>query len=465
MNLKKLKTLINKQKRIYDHTWCPVPWTSQHIRSNGDIAVCCHASASKTCGILKKENGKNYNVAKDNLSQARNSPTLKKIRLKMLKGEKPEECVRCHREESNNMRSRRLWETANYQPFFSFEKAFQNTDQKGYINPLKNPIVQYDLRFGNRCNLKCRMCGPINSDLWYSDFVEVWGEKSFKDSHDFVQLIQKKNGLYQTKNKDYDWMDSPHFWKQLKSNIQNTQVIYTVGGEPLLIDKHYELLRMLIEKGQSENVTIEYNSNLTILPNKALKLWKRFKKINIGVSLDGIGPINDYIRYPSRFKKIEKNLDTLDKSEGNFRIWIATTVQAYNIYHLTDFIYWKLKKHFQNVNSLQTNKPILNLQPLHDPDFLNVKILPKAYKNQVKEKFHNFLLSLEEITKEEGYSEKESLKIQQASKQLLDSYTSYMDSEDWSHLLPKFMKFTKSLDQIRNQNLKDVLPELYRSLS
>ena len=446
-------------------TLCPLPWISQSVRNNGDVRVCCHAKASKNQGMLKKENGEIYNVAKDNLSQARNSPTLKKIRRTMLKGEDPEECVRCQNEETNGIESRRVYETRNWKDFFSFQKAVQWTDEEGSIDPSKTPNVHYDIRFGNRCNLKCRMCGPTDSDLWYSDYVKVWGKKSFKDSHGFVQLIPKNKGLYQTKNKDYDWMDSSHFWRQIKSNFQNIQYIYTVGGEPLLIDKHYELLRMIIEKGQPENMTIEYNSNLTILPNKALKLWKRFKRINIGVSLDGLGSINDYIRYPSRFKKIEENLDTLDKSEGNFRIWIATTVQAYNIYHLTDLIYWKLKKHFQNVNPLQTNTPILNLHPLHNPDFLNVKILPKAYKNQVKEKFHNFLLSLEEITKEEGYSEKESLKIQQASKQLLDSYTSYMDSEDWSHLLPKFMKLTKSLDQIRNQHLKDVLPELYRSLS
>ena len=462
-----MKTLINKSKKkgFMTPTWCPVPWTSQYIRSNGDIAVCTPATSSKTRGILKKENGKNYNVAKDNLSDAVNSVTLRNIRLKMLKGEKPEECVRCHREESNNMRSRRLWETANYQPFFSFEKAFQNTDQKGYINPLKNPIVQYDLSLGNHCNLKCRMCWPPQSDSWYSDYVKVSrGGQVFKDSHGLVELIYKKNGLYQTKNKDYDWIDSPYFWKNMENHIQNVKHILFSGGEPLLIDKHYKLLLMIIEKGQPENMVIDYNSNLTVLPDKILHLWKRFKTVEIGVSIDGPELVNNYIRYPSRFKKIEHNLDTLDKSQGNFRIYISTTVQAYNIYHLTDLIYWKLKKHFQNINPLHTNKPILNLHPLHNPDFLNVKILPKAYKNQVKEKFHNFLLSLEEIAKEEGYSETESFRIQQASKQLLDSYVSYMDSEDWSHLIPKFIKFTESLDQIRNQQLKDVLPELYKSL-
>lgn len=446
-------------------TWCPLPWISQSVRNNGDVRVCCHAKGSKNQGMLKKDNGAIYNVAKDHLSDAINSPTLRKMRLKMLKGDRPEECIRCQKEESNGIESRRIYETANWEDFFSFEKAVQVTDEKGYVNPVKNPVVYYDLRFGNRCNLKCRMCGPTDSDSWYSDYVKAWGQEGFTDSHGFVKLIQKDNGLYQTKNKDYDWIDSSYFWKQIKDNAQHVKQIYTVGGEPLLIDKHYELLSMIIKNGQSKNVVIEYNSNLTFLPDRALELWKYFKRIHVGVSIDGPGIINDYIRYPSRFEKLEKNLDRLDKSSSNVKGWIATTVQAYNIFYLTDLIHWKLKKHFKNINSVEGHNPVLTLHPLHNPEFLNVKALPKTYKNQVKEKFDSFLLSLKDIVGEEGYSEKESIKIQLAAEKLLNSYADYMDSEDWSHLMPKFIKFTKSLDHLRKQKLKDVMPELYQSFS
>ena len=446
-------------------TWCPLPWISQSVRNNGDIRLCCQANASKSRGILKKNNGEIYNVAKDNLSDATNSPTLRAIRLKMLKGGKPSECVRCQKEESNGIASRRIYETANWKDFFSFEKAVEATDRKGYINLARNPIVHYDLRFGNRCNLKCRMCGPTESDSWYPDHVKVWGTKVFKDTHGLVELVQKNKGLYQTKNQDYNWIDSLHFWKQIKANAQHIKLIHTVGGEPFLIEKHYELLSMIIKHGLPQDVTIEYNTNLTFLPEKALKLWKYFKRVHIGVSIDGPGAINDYIRYPSRFEKIEQNLDRLDKSCGNFILWIATTVQAYNIFYLTDLIHWKLKKHFQNVNSLESREPILTLHSLHNPDFLNVKILPKAYKDQVREKFNNFLSSLDSITKKEGYSGKESFKIQRASEKLLKAYLNYMNSEDWSHLIPKFIKYTGSLDRMRKEQLKHIMPELYQSLS
>ena len=113
----------------------------------------------------------------------------------MLKGEHPEQCIRCQTEEANGIISRRTYETSNWKDSISFEKAAQMTSQEGYLDRSKNPIIHYDLRFGNRCNLKCRMCGPTDSDSWYSDTVKVWGANTFKDSHGQVELIKKREGF------------------------------------------------------------------------------------------------------------------------------------------------------------------------------------------------------------------------------------------------------------------------------
>ena len=446
-------------------TWCPLPWIFQAVRNNGDIRVCCQANPSKSKGLLKKNNGDTYNAASDNLEESRNSPTLKNIRLEMLKGEHPSACIRCQKEEASGILSRRMYENENWKKTFSIEKARQLTDKNGAINTAEIPLIYYDLRFGNRCNLKCRMCGPTDSDAWYSEYIKTWKTNMFQDSHGEVQLIKKSNGTYQTKNGDYDWIDSPGFWKQIKANAPNIKHIHTVGGEPLMIKKHYELLEAIINHGDPGNVTIEYNSNLTLLPAKALKLWKFFKSIKIGVSIDGYGSVNDYIRYPSRFKKIEKNLDQIDSSFNNITVWIATTVNAYNIFYLTNLIQWKLKKHFLKVNPESSDKPLLTTHPLHNPDYLNVKMLPKNYKIQIKEKFDHFLTSFPDWLKEEGFSKKQSEKLHFTAQKMLNGYVNYMNSEDWSHLVPKFWKYTHALDQIRKEKLQDVMPELHHSIS
>ena len=93
-----------------------------------------------------------------------------------------------------------------------------------------------------------------------------------------------------------------------------------MGGEPLLIHQHYDFLNELVERGRAPFVTLEYNTNLSIVPEKALKLWEHFKKVKLGVSLDGVGPINDYIRHPSKWSVMERNLLKIDKAPGNIDV-------------------------------------------------------------------------------------------------------------------------------------------------
>ncbi|MCZ0932321.1 MAG: twitch domain-containing radical SAM protein, partial [Oligoflexia bacterium] len=426
-------------------TFCPLPWIFQAVRNNGDVRLCAQSNASEGRGLLKKEDGSVYNAGRDNLESSRNSITLKQTRLDMLKGKNPSTCLRCEREDKAGVISRRQIEKELWKKVFSLDKARKLTKKDGAISPAEVPLIYYDLRLGNHCNLKCRMCGPADSDAWYSDHVKVWGGNSFKDSHGQVELLQKKNGVYYTKNQDYDWHSSPSFWRQIKANAGNIKQLHTVGGEPFLIEKHWELLQSIIDSGTADQAVIEYNTNLTVIPKKMRELWKRFKLIKIGVSIDGKGELNDYIRPPSRFENVEKNLDQLHQSCNNLLIWINTTVQVYNILRLTDLIQWRLKKYSLNINE----DNVINFHALHNPNFLNVKILPQSYKRKVEERLSQFLSSLKENLQD--YTQESSKKITFSLNKSLKSYICYMNSEDWSHLIPKFWRYTKKLDEFRSQ--------------
>lgn len=241
--------------------------------------------------------------------------------------------------------------------------------------------------------------------------------------------------------------------------------IHIVGGEPLLIDRHYDLLKTIIKTGRPDKTIIEYNTNLTFLPEKIYEIWKHFKKIQIGVSIDGTGALNNYIRHPSRFEKIEKNLEVIDKRFDNIQVWIAVTVSAYNIFHLPELIEWKLKKRFLKVNYEKTSpNPLITAHLLHTPPFLSIKTLPKSYKEKVKEKFEGFLRDFPGFLKEMGFSSEKSTRLNLSAHKLLSGYVNYMYSEDLSHFIPDFLKFTQDLDKIRGEKLSCVLPELWESL-
>ena len=422
--------------------FCPLPWIHQAIRNNGDIRVCCQANQGPDKGILRKDNGSIYNAAHDDLAESRNAQKMKDIRLCMLNNKWHPDCVRCEREEKSGIRSRFTYEEELWSDYFTAEDAKRLTNSDGSINLKEIPAVYYDLRFGNICNLKCRSCGPTDSSAWYADQVKLWGD-TYTDTPGEMKII-KVNGKYQLENEIYDWYKHQEFWDQFDKQIPNIMHVYMVGGEPLLINEQFDFLKRCINSGYSERIVVEYNSNIVNIPNQAWELWKHFKTIKMGVSIDGIGRVNDYIRYPSRWEVIEKNLRRLDEAEGNFNLWIAMTVQALNILNLPEIFEWKINQNFKRVNTAEW-QPLLTLHPLHSPHFLNVKVLPLYTKEKIRNYFASCKFS----------------KHQEEAKKLLDQYTKFMFQEDYSHLLDKFWLYNNKLDNIRNQKLKESIPELY----
>jgi len=327
-------------------TKCAMLWMSQSYRANGDIRVCCQAQHGPTGGILKDENGNVLNAKDANLQDIRNAPLAKEIRAAMLNGERHPECIRCHTEEDAGMLSRRqvenkLWIKGGWNQIreddkFTWEQLKNHTDEDGTIDTDKIGNAFFDVRFGNLCNLKCRMCGPTDSNQWYEDQVKLWGD-TYKDSHGIVKLIKNSKGKHVPQVNVYDWHESEHYWEQMEEQIPFIKKLYIVGGEPLMIDQHYNFLQKCVDRGCAKDIVVEYNSNITNIPERAWNIWKNFRQIGIGASIDAIGDLNRYIRYPSDFNTIWKNLQKLSAAEGNFRIWYATTISIYNVLHLQIF--------------------------------------------------------------------------------------------------------------------------------
>ena len=160
-------------------TFCPMPWNSVHLRSNGDIRLCCHANVlGPNKGIMHKEDGTAFNAGVDDIVDARNSDLVKDVRVSMLNGEWHPECTRCKTEEESDMHSRRIREKSLWRDV-TIDTARANTAEDGTIKPDNFPLEFFDIRYGNFCNLKCRMCGPTDSHSWYGDWVIACSERIF----------------------------------------------------------------------------------------------------------------------------------------------------------------------------------------------------------------------------------------------------------------------------------------------
>ena len=280
--------------------WCPLPWTHLSVNNDGTLRLCSHAQSSSKKFLL--------DLTVDDLdNDVLNCDLLKKVRQEMLSGEMPEQCIRCKNDGEN---SRRLREIEKHKDFFTKENAQNITTETGYV--VDSKFYTYDLRLGNECNIRCIMCFPGESSQWERDYKDIFG-------HEYNKPI----GSFWSKDQD-----------QIKLLVDNAKYVRKInfgGGEPFLIKRHKELLELLIEKCYSNNIELEYSTNLTVLPDYILKYWTHFKHVELCISIDGIGEINNAIRYPSKWETIEDNLKKLQTLPDNVSAFISSTLGILNI--------------------------------------------------------------------------------------------------------------------------------------
>ena len=445
-------------------TLCPIPWMSQSLRANGDIRVCCQAQHGPTGGILKDEAGNAYNAKTADLKKVRNSELSKEIRQFMMQGKWHPECIRCQTESEAGMNARIDYENDIWvsRGEFDWDDLLAKTDADGTIREDEINCSFYDVRFGNLCNLKCRMCGPTDSSQWYEDQVKLWGD-SYRDSHGKVKLVKNAKGKYEPETDLYNWHESDNYWVQMDNSIEEIRKLYIVGGEPLLIDRHYEFLQKCVDQGHAQNIIVEYNTNLTNIPQRAWDIWKHFKQVNIGASIDGVGDINYYMRYPSNFDKIYENLVKLSQAEGNFKVWIAATINVFNALHFPEFMEWIIKNKLPRIND-DNFKPIITPHPLHGPRFYNTRMFPQKVKDIVHQKYQDYKPILIDLIDKQNWEEDRKVASKKEVVRLLDQYSKYMYAKDFSDAVPQFWKATRRLDEIRQHSIEDYIPELYEIL-
>jgi hypothetical protein len=391
--------------------------------------------------VIRHPDGTSFNAGLDDMDLARNADMMKEMRKNMLSGVWSDECARCQREESSQLQSRRGYENEHWGDQYGIEWARSATDDDGVIDTIDIPVRYLDLRFGNLCNLACRMCGPTDSHTWYKDHVALHGP-TYRDTHGTVELEQNAKGRWTTT--DYDWHNSESFWEYLEGNLDNIEHVYMAGGEPLLIERHYEFLQKCIDTGAASHIRLEYNTNMTTIPNRAMVMWQQFKRVMIGASIDGYGDVLEYQRHPAKWSALERNLWRVDSLPDNIDAWFSLTVTNINVLHVPDFMRWKKLQGFKKINSSR-KKPYITHHVAHRPYHMNIQSLPDEFKAQVTEKYRLAKLEFADP----------------AADRVLDSISNFMNSaslynEHWS----SFVSITKKLDQLRGQNITDVVPEL-----
>jgi len=368
---------------------------------------------------MENSEGVKLNVKTHGIMEAVNSNISRGVRQDMLEGKAPKACRHCFDVEELGNDSPRLGFIKKYHLDIDPEKAKQITKDDGRIDQFPQYL---DLRLGNTCNLRCVMCDPWNSNQWYKEWREIYGDP----------LIDKS--VFRWSNEDSVG------WREILNHLSSVKEIYFTGGEPTVIPAHLDLIKKLVDEGYSSQISLIYNSNLAAkISDQMLDLWSKFKLVTIGCSLDAVGPALEYIRYPSRWEVILKNLERI-KGAG-CKIWLAPTVQALNAPYLLELFDWALDSYFTLDD--------ISLNILRRPAHLNLQVLPHSAKLELEEKYLSWLM----IHPEFGTK--------------LKPMIGYMMREPQNEipLRTQLVNYCLSIDRMRDLRVNQALPELVRLLN
>ncbi len=278
---------------------CYVPWTNLDISPQGEMSPCCKFKNSVYSNQV-------LNINSSTIDDYIDSPTLKEVKKDFTEGRWPKGCERCKVEEDNGIESKRI----QYQKLWSDDLA----EDKGFITA--------SVAFGNTCNLTCITCDPSASSKWYQEYKKLYG----------IEI--RPNHFYKE-----------GFVDNLLDNIPNLIHLDIPGGEPFLsgVPQQKELLRSLVDKGKSKNIGLHYMTNCTIYPDDEwFSLWNHFKRLEIQLSIDGLGSRFEYIRYPGKWEEVEQNLKKYIalRDQGKIVLNVSATVSAYSIPYLSELVEW-----------------------------------------------------------------------------------------------------------------------------
>ena len=390
-------------------SFCIVPWLNVEVTQEGHAKYCCLATE-----FVEKPDGTPYHLEHDALLDIWQSDYLADIRRRFLDGEKPEPCKRCWDEEACGFRSKRLHH--NEQTYARHLPVAEEARAK---------LVSLTLNLGNRCNLKCRSCHPHASSSWVEESAHI----------DSIVLGVEKSETYARRHAVHfrDWPSrSRLLWDGLEQHLGDMERLEIHGGEPFLIEEHFELLRLCVSTGNAGHITIQYNSNGTVFPEAAAELWPEFEAVGIQFSLDGVGERFEYLRHPARWSAVTRNIERF-RSLGCLDLSCNFVCSIYNLYYLAEFHEWCVRTGLR-----------YTLQPVNGHDWMSPKVLPASVKDAVRARVEAIDFTGMEASANEARAMVE-----------------IMDSEDWSaEHLDVFRERTGMHDDYRRQSFAETFGEL-----
>ncbi len=368
--------------------FCLMPFIHYHVTNAGYVKACCVSNI-------------NYgNCNTQSFNDIWNGESINKLRAKFKKGQSDSRCAVCLNIEKAGGKSIR-----------------QETHERFVLGEMSEDVglpVYFDIRSSNACNFTCRTCWHGASSSWFPE-----AKKLNRHCND-IALIQNISNF-------------KNFISQMGEALLQAEEIYFAGGEPLMSEEHYLLLKFLINQKHTK-LRLRYNTNFSLLEYKGQNIvdyWEYFDNIEILASVDAHEKLGEYIRKGFSWSQFVKNRDIV-RDFPNIKFKIAPTISLFSMANIPN-----LYKTCLNLNIIDKEGIYINI--LERPHYYNIKAFPFAIKSKIIKSFNQF------------YTWANLNDIPQSVLNQFQECVNYMKAEDLSKHWNKFISESSLLNDIRNE--------------
>lgn len=333
--------------------FCVLPWISLEASPIGSVRPCCLADDE-----LVDDTGEKFSLLTADFADIQNSASMRKLREEFLAGKKPQTCRKCWNEERSGRTSKRMHTLDRLK--HSIAETDWTTDAK--------PLMFLDLKLGNICNLKCRICGSWSSSQFAAEELRFTRKEEDQKTTFHYQML--KAGAWPREN--------TQFWNEIDSVLTDIRYIEFTGGEPFMIKEHFQMLQGIVDKDIAHQVEIHYNTNGTQYPEEAIEIWKHFKTVEIAFSIDDLSTRFEYQRSNAVWTEVEQNIErfrALRADHTNIQLQCCSTVNVFNVRYIDQLAHWIDQQGFDFV--------YWNM--MHDAWYFSIATLPDTAKQAITE--------------------------------------------------------------------------------
>lgn len=396
-----------------------VPWRDLSIYPTGEYGFCCAEDQSLNQDRM---------LATQPWQMHWNSDRMSYARLAFAQGKIPNSCQSCIRNESVAVQSRRHRMNQRYlgtaEPGLHdplVKDLLSQTDSLGHTSAMPWGI---DLAIGNTCQLRCVTCSPSYSRSILKDYEKLGWQFNEKNR------LPIKN-ISDTMIRSEDLL---HIIEQIKPLIPNLKWLKIFGGEPSLSRPLADLLDWCIENDHAKNLMLIFSTNAVNVKDEFIQRCKKFKRVFLAISVDGIGGLDEYIRFPTSWPKKVAIIENLMATFPD--AYVYTVAFSLNIHQLDEIINWCRQRGYRHM-----------IERLNYPNELAIEHLPESDKQVVADKLLAVTGSAAPVGQDRQLVDQDMLKF-------LHSTVLYMlqtprDANKWNRCLD----IVRSYDRIRSTSL------------